>query len=195
MKQILYLVSLFIGQAAFAQTSHELKISTLDPLFKMAHFSYEFKPDARMGLELMLRYNWGVGSSYSGPGWGSATQRTVTATLTQKIYPLGNRKNWLKGWFAGLYFREDWLLSRPEVQYEYFGLWHNYAYWKQDEGNSIRLGAGMVAGYQYFWGRHFFVEGSLGYDANLYVWLAPRRLEYANMDVAGIPGVKAGWRF
>ncbi len=90
--------------------------------------------------------------------------------------------------------REDWLLSHPERQYESFQLWHNYAFWKQGDGNSIRLGVGVVAGYKRMIGKHLLVEVSLGYDTNLYAWLAPRP-EFFDMDIAGIPGVKAGWRF
>ncbi len=196
MKNILYLAFLLITRFAFAQTSHQLKISPIDPLFKMAHLSYEYQPASRSGLELMLRYNWGVDSWYSAPGSGSATQQTLTTTLTQKIYLFCNQKNWLKGWFAGLYIREDWLLFHPDKQYEYLRLRQNYRHWRPNEGNPIRLGMGIVAGYKCRFGKHFFVEASLGCDSNLFSWIAIHRVFYFDkMDIAGILGAKAGWRF
>ena len=190
MKNILFALALSALQTGFAQKSHELKISTIDPIFKMAHLSYEYTVSPRWGLELMLRHNWGVGAyTYPAPP-GGLTQQVLTVVFSQRFYPFAQRHNWLGGWLVGAYLREDWMVSSSWKMFPRLTLFQEYSGWEYASGRSVRAGAGLLVGYKKRFGRHLFAEADLGYDLNVTI----SKEAYRN-DIAGILGLKVGWRF
>lgn len=182
--------ALLTAYSVWGQKGHELKISVVEPIFQMAHLSYEYQMSPRWGLELMTRYNWSLGAyTYPYPPDG-ATQQVLTAVLTQRFYPFCYRENWLTGILFGAYLREDWLVSSSWEQFPDLKLFDEYGAWEQRNGRSARAGAGLMAGYKKRWGEHLFAEADWGYDLNV----ASRRQGYG-LDIAGLIALKAGWKF
>lgn len=190
MQNVLLCIVLLVALPTFAQKNHELKISTIEPVFQMAHLSYEYQILPRWGLELMTRYNWNLGAYTYPTPQGGVTQRALTVVLSQRFYPLYNRENWLKGFLFGAYLREDWLVSSSWKQFAYLKLFEEYGAWEPENGRGIRAGAGLMLGYKKSWGQHLFTEANWGYDMNSTVINEIHRL-----DIAGIIALKAGWRF
>jgi hypothetical protein len=188
MRNTLLLAALLTASSVWGQRRHELKISTIEPFFQMAHLSYQYQISPRWGLELMTRYNWSLGAyTYPYPPNGT-TQRALTVVLSQRFYPFCYRRNWLKGILFGAYLREDWLVSSSWEQFSDLKLFDEYGAWEPGAGRSIRAGAGLMLGYKKRWGEHLFVEANLGYDLNA---AFPR----FNHDIAGIIALKLGWGF
>lgn len=190
MHKFFFVTALLAAQTVFAQKSHVLKISTIEPIFKMAHLSYEYHISPQWSLELMARYNWGVGAyTYPTPG-EDLTQQVLSLMLSQRFCPFSRREDWMKGLLFGAYLREDWLVSSSWQQYPDLNLFQEYTAWRPVNGRSVRAGAGLLWGYKKRWGNHLLTEFNWGYDLNLGFYRPG-----FGLDIAGIIALKVGWQF
>jgi len=190
MQNTLLFAALLTAHSVWGQKGHELKISAVEPVFQMAHLSYEYQNSPRWGLELMARYNWDLGAyTYPDPPNGAA-QQVLTVVLSQRFYPLGRRKDWLRGFLFGAYLREDWLVSSSWKQFPQLALFDEYTVWEPQDGRVLRAGAGLMFGYKKYWGKHLLAEVNWGYDLNSII-----NNPIHGLDIAGLIALKAGWKF
>ncbi len=205
MKIIFSALLLFAAQTAFGQKIHEIKTDLLLPFVPGGHLAYEFIPEKRLGVEVEARYRWNVNGHYSNEGPISPpcptteceslplfllNQKVLTINISAKFYLLKKRSG--SGPYVGAYVREDWLLSRRDPVYAYLYLPEYYVNDRIQpvQSSNLRNSIGLLAGYKFLFWKHWTLEASMGIDWD-YRSLFGDRTE---MDWAGIPSLKAGYR-
>lgn len=197
MKFIFPSLFLFAVQMAFGQKIHEVKTDILMPMVSGVHVGYEFIPEKRWGLELEARYRWKV------PGYQSGTcsrcdqplvfsdNNVLTINLSAKFYLPKNASG--SGVFAGLYAREDLLLSSPDPTFGYDHIPEYYLPIREAQPLTryLRSGIGILAGYKFIAWKRLVLEASMGMDWD-YRWIFANQRN--GFDWSGIPSLKAGYR-
>lgn len=184
-----------------SQKIHEVKADVLLPFFGGVHFSYEYIPNGILGIEFEARYRWAVDGAYriAPPNatnplvfydvtFVEADQQVLTLTLAGKYYFIEKRKG--IGLFVGGYLRSDVLLTPKIDLYDELTL-PEYNY-KPQTTRHLRNGLGVMAGYNYVFKEHLLIEIGMGFDINLDMMFHSGE---GGVDIAGIPTMKAGYRF
>lgn len=200
MKTLLLSFGLIFCFSATGQRVHELKADVLLPFFKGAHLSYEYIPNKRLGIEFEGRYIGGIDGYYAIqppapshpeaiPEYVEAGQQVLILTLAAKYYVIKSRVG--SGLFAGCYLRSDLLVTKEIDLYEELYIL-GYADTTPNHGRFLRNGFGLLSGWKEVIGKHFFFEIGIGLDFNFNTAF---RSQYRKFDMAGIPTLKAGYRF
>ena len=198
MKTMLFCFWLTVPMVSFGQKNHEAKMDFLIPFFKGIHFAYEYMPNVKSGVELSIMYRWGIDGAYAITPYPQspepetffieAEQTTLILTLAGKYYIAENQK--ADGLYTGAYFRNDILVTREIDLYDILTL-PEYNHKKQSS-RYLRTGLGILLGYKLYIRTNFLVDASMGFDANLFTVFDTKK---RTIDLAGIPTLKAGYRF